>query len=546
MISTTDRVSGRKPTKRQSEETKNMRRRAMLAGSSAALLTKIAIGQDRRATTLRFVPVANLSVLDPIWSTDPVASVHGNYVFDTLYAADGDLTSRPQMASGHEVSDDGRTWRIRLRDGLTFHDATPVRAVDCVASLQRWCVRKPFGQLLAKAVDKWVARDDRTIEIRLTRPFPLLLDAIATPDAPALIMPDRLARTDPNTALKEMVGSGPYRFITDEYNSGSRVVYEKFDAYVPRNEPPDWASGGKVAHFGRIEWHVIPDSATAAAALMTGEVDWLEAPQVDLMTMLIANSNISFKIANPYGKLGFMRFNCLQPPFDNVHLRRAVMRGVVQEDYMRAAFGDDTSSWAQCKCLWPRKTPYYSDDDASLVRGSLDAGHTALKDAGYAGEKVVILNPADRPSESALAQVSADSLHKMGMNVDLQQTDWGSLVKRRASQEPVEKGGWSMFLGALPATLCANPGSSYLVRGQGAAGWFGWWANAHAEELADAWAYAPDQASQRQYAKELGHLAMTEVPTIPLGQPYERTAFRKSITGILPGARPYPWNARPA
>jgi peptide/nickel transport system substrate-binding protein len=279
---------------------------------------------------------------------------------------------------------------------------------------------------------------------------------------------------------------------------------------------------------------------------MTGEVNWLEAPQVDLMPMLVANSDIVSKIANPYGKLGFIRLNCLQPPFDDVRLRRAVMRGVVQEDYMRAAFGDDTSTWTQCKSLWPRKTPYYSDDDASLVPGSLDAGRTALKDAGYAGQKVVILNPADRPDYSALAQVSADSLHRMGMNVDLQQTDYGSLLKRRASQESVERGGWSMFLGHLPATVCANPGSSFLVRGQGAAGWFGWWANAQAEELANAWAYAPDQASQQRFAKELGHLAMMEAPTIPLGQPYERTAFRKSITGILPGARPYPWNVRPA
>jgi peptide/nickel transport system substrate-binding protein len=157
------------------------------------------------------------------------------------------------MASGHEVSDDGRTWRIRLRDGLTFHDATPVRAIDCIASLQRWCASTPFGQLLSQTVDTWAARDDRTIEIRLTRPFPLMLDAIALPDNAAWIMPEHLAHTDPNTAVKEMVGSGPYRFIAGEYNSGNRVVYEKFDAYVPRKEPPDWASGGKIVHFGRVE-----------------------------------------------------------------------------------------------------------------------------------------------------------------------------------------------------------------------------------------------------------------------------------------------------
>jgi peptide/nickel transport system substrate-binding protein len=178
-------------------------------------------------------------VLDPVWSTDPVAKVHFNFVFDTLYGVDSSLTPHPQMASGHEVSDDTRTWRIRLRNGLSFQDGTPVRATDCVASLKRWSIRNPCGQLLATAVDAWVAEDDRTVEIRLDKPFLLPLDAIVSPDDPALIMPERLARTDPNIAVKEMVGSGLYRFIAGEYNSGSRAVYEKFDAYLPRDEPPD-------------------------------------------------------------------------------------------------------------------------------------------------------------------------------------------------------------------------------------------------------------------------------------------------------------------
>jgi len=333
------------------EETTRMRRRTLLTGGSAAILAAPAIAQDQRASTLRFIPGASLNVLDPIWITDPVTVVHGNYVFDTLYAVDGNLLPRPQMAAGHEVSDDGRIWRIKLRPGLMFHDGTPVRAIDCIASLQRWTTRRPFGQLLAKAVDAFAAPDDRTIEIHLTRPFPLLIDAIATPDSSAFIMPERLARTDPNTQVKEMVGSGPYRFVASEYDAGNRVVYEKFDGYVARTEPPEWATGAKVAHFRRVEWHVIPDAATAAAALMTGEVDWWERPNLDLMPMLAANSKISFLINNPYGRLAFMRFNCVQPPFDDVRLRRAVMQAVVQDDYMRAAFGDDTSLWVTCKSL---------------------------------------------------------------------------------------------------------------------------------------------------------------------------------------------------
>jgi peptide/nickel transport system substrate-binding protein len=524
-----------------------MRRRTLLTGGSAALLAAPAIAQDQRASTLRFVPGANLAILDPVWTGDPNTATHGYTVFDTLYAVDGGLRPRPQMAEGHEVSDDGRTWRIRLRENLMFHDATPVRAIDCIVSLQRWCVRDSFGQLLAKAVDAWVARDDRTIEVRLTRPFPLLPDAIGRPDAAAFIMPERLARTDPSIAVKEVVGSGPYRFIASEYNPGSRVAYEKFDAYVPRSEPPDWASGGKVAHFRRVEWHVIPEAATAAGALMTGEVDWWERPEIDLVPMLQASPKIVLRPFDPYGRLAFLRFNCLRPPFDDVRLRRAVMRAVVQEDYLRAAYGDDTSTWTTCPSLWPRHTPYFSEEDATLMPGNLDAGRAALKDAGYAGQKVVIISGTDTPVDAALGQVTAGRLREMGMTVDLQQSDRGTVTQRRTSREPVEKGGWSIWHGGyLPATLCANPASSFVVRGLGAAGWSGWWANARAEELAEVWLYAPDQETRQRTARELGHLAMEEAATIPLGQFYPRMAFRTSITGILPGAYPYPWNVRPA
>ena len=178
-------------------EDKKMRRRSLLAGGSAALLSTPAIAQDQRAKTLRFVPRAGLGSLDPVQANSFSVGTHGHYVFDALYAAGPDLRPRPQMAAGHEVSDDGRTWRLFLRDGLTFHDGTPVRAIDCATSLRRWChAQSPFGQQLAKVVETWGARDDRTIELKLTQPFPLLLEAITGPAFYiAAIMPERLAKT---------------------------------------------------------------------------------------------------------------------------------------------------------------------------------------------------------------------------------------------------------------------------------------------------------------------------------------------------------------
>ena len=200
-------------------------RRSILAMGAAAALPAPSLAQDMRAQTLRFVPQANLSVLDPVFTTATVTGNHGWHVFDTLYGVDAELKPKPQMAEGAEALDDGKRWRITLRAGLRFHDGEPVRARDCIASLKRWCAREPFGQLLLRQVDEWRAVDDRTIEIRLKRAFPLLLDALAKPDAAVpFIMPERLAETDPNRGVTEMIGSGPYRFIAGEYNSGSRVV----------------------------------------------------------------------------------------------------------------------------------------------------------------------------------------------------------------------------------------------------------------------------------------------------------------------------------
>ncbi len=522
-------------------------RRTLFAAVAAGILAAPAVAQNARAATLRFVPQANLSVLDPIFTTATVTGNHGYHVYDTLYGVDAQLAPKPQMVEGHEASADGLTWRFRLREGLRFHDGQPVRAADCIASIKRWCAREPFGQLLARVVEEWTAQDDRNFQVRLKRAFPLLLDALAKPDSSTLfVMPERIASTDPGRPITEVVGSGPYRFIAGEYNSGSRVVYEKFDGYVPRSEPPAWTSGGKVAHFRRIEWHILPDPATAAAALQNGEVDWWERPHPDLGPLLARARDVRREVTDPNGRLAVMRMNCLHPPFDNAAIRKAVRLSVLQEDYMRASRGDARQDWDICSSLWPRGTPYYRDEGEAMMPGNLDAARAALREAGYAGQRVVIINPTDFPDIGPLGLVSADRLKRIGMNIDLADSDWGTVVQRRNSREPVDRGGWSMLHTTGGATAWANPALSFLVRGQGTRGWFGWWESARAEELAEAWLYERDPARQAAIAHELGRHALEEAAFLPLGQFKIRTAFRRDITGILEGSSPYPWNVRRA
>jgi peptide/nickel transport system substrate-binding protein len=527
-----------------------MRRRTLLGTAAASLLPAPAIAQAGRISTLRFIPQSNLVSLDPIWTTATVTANHGYYVYDTLYAANGKMQPQPQMAAGHELSSDGRVWRIRLRDGLRFHDGTPVRAIDCIASLQRFALADEFGKLLGRVVDKWGMADDRTLEIRLTKPFPLLLDVLAKSDSRVpFIMPERLARTPPTTAISEVIGSGPYRFLPSEYNSGSRVVYAKFTDYVSRTEPPDWASGAKIAHYDRIEWNIIPDAATAASALRNREVDWWENPTSDLIPMLKSDPHIKTMIQNPAGNCAVMRLNNLQAPFNNEAVRRAVMMAVNQEDYMSAVYGtDDMSVWRTCFSLFPCNTPYESEDGAGLLKGKHDPDvvKKALNAAGYKGERVVILNPTDFPTIGPLGQVTYDALKKAGMNVELAESDWGTVIQRRTSREPVDKGGWSIFHTWGAATAWATPATSSTVRGLGKEGWFGWWENPKVEMMVAEWLEVPDDAARKRLAAAINKAALEGVGSIPLGQAFVRTMFRDNVNGMAEGSAPYPWGIKPA
>ncbi len=156
--------------------------------------------------------------------------------------------------------------------------------------------RDALGQTLATAIADMKGGDDKNFSIDLKEPFPLLIDGLAKVSSLApFIMPERLAKTDPYQQVTEMVGSGPFKFVKEEHQPGNIVVYVKNTDYVPRSEPPDWASGGKVVKVDRVEWVVVPDIATKAAAMQNGEDDWWENPPADLWPVLAANSDMELE-----------------------------------------------------------------------------------------------------------------------------------------------------------------------------------------------------------------------------------------------------------
>ena len=528
-----------------------MRRRSLLQGAGAALamplLAAPALGQGQ-GRTLRFIPQIDLAFLDPHWTTANVTRNHGFMVFDTLYGLDENDVAHPQMAEGHVVEEDGKRWTIRLREGLSFHDGTPVLARDCVASIRRWGARDAFGGALLRATEEISAPDDRSIVFRLKKPFPLLPDALAKTTAmmPA-IMPERVARTDPGTQITEIIGSGPFRYVMEERLQGARNVYAKFEGYRPRPGGPALGSAGpKLVHYDRVVWSTIPDASTAAAALATGEQDWWEQVAHDLRPVVARGRGVQLRVQEATGTIGMLRPNCTQAPFNNPAIRRAVMGAIDQAAYMQAIVGDDASSFHVPTGFFCPGTPMASEVGLEPLRKPLD-DETVKRNilaAGYKGEKVVLLVPTDYVTIKALGDVAADMLRRIGMNVDYIATDWGTMLQRRNNRGPVESGGWSLFATSWTGTDWLNPATHIGIRGNGAAGYAGWYENAQLETLYNAWFDAPDLAGRQAVCRDIQILCMQEAPYYPLGQFKQQTASR-GLQGLQNGFTKF-WGVRPA
>jgi peptide/nickel transport system substrate-binding protein len=525
------------------------RRRLLLLSASAFAAPRLARAQSQ-ARLLRFVPQSDLGVLDPVWTSAYVTRNHALMVFDTLYGMDAEYRIHPQMAAGHEASGDGLTWTIALREGLAWHDGGRVLARDCVASIHRWAARDPMGQALMAATEELTAPDDRTLRFRLKRRFPLLTYALGKPGSPVCVMmPERLAATDPFRQITEMVGSGPFRFRPQDRVAGARVAYERNPAYVPRADgEPSFTAGPKRAHFDRVEWHVLPDPSTAAAALRAGEVDWWEAPTFDLLPVLQRDRRIAISAPDPAGYIGAMRFNQLQPPFDNPAVRRAILPALSQADFMQAAVGEPREAWRDGVGVFPPGAPMASDAgmEALTAPRDLDRARREVAAAGYRGERVALLSPTDFPTLKALADVGADLLRRIGFRVDYQASDWGSVLQRLAKQDPVEAGGWSVFHTYWSGLDQMNPGVHAFLRGNGlSAPSRGWPSAPRLEALRDAWLRAEDDAEQRRIAEAIQRQALEDLPYIPLGQTLPRTAHRRDLADVLRGFAIF-WNARRA
>jgi peptide/nickel transport system substrate-binding protein len=420
-----------------------------------------------------------------------------------------------------------------------------VLARDCVASIRRWSKRDPYGGSLTAATDELTATDDRTLVFRLKRPFPLLPAALGkVPTVMPAMMPERLAQTDAATQPKEVVGSGPFRFKADERVAGHRTVYERFEAYQPRETGnPDWTAGPKRAHFDRVVWTVMPDASTAGAALEKGEHDWWEYVPADLLPPLRRKRGITTSVLDPTGFYLILRLNHLHPPFDNPAIRRALLGAVNQQDFVDVVAGPDPSMGRTGVGLFCPSSPMASGAGMEALTGArdLERARRAIVEAGYDGTPIVALAGAAGGGNSRMMAVAVDVMRKIGLVVDLQTSDWGTMTQWLFKQEPISQGGWNCLSYDVAGVDVWDPAVNNYLRSIGRGARPGWPSSPALEALRDRWLETADAATRKEIAAKLQLQAFEDVPYIPLGVDYLSTAYRSDLSGVLNGFAVF-WN----
>jgi peptide/nickel transport system substrate-binding protein len=513
---------------------------AALAASTAIVPAGTALAQD--GETITAVMHSGLRVLDPIITTAHITRNHGYMIYDVLIAVNENFEVQPQMAD-FEVSDDGLTYTFTLRDGLMFHDGEPVTAADAVASLQRWGERDSGGQLIFDVTASLEATDEKTITWTLSEPFTPLLDIVAKQSAvPPFIMPARVAETPSSEAITEYVGSGPFSFVEEEFEPGVSVTYEKFADYVPREEPANWMAGGKVVNVDRVVWTSMPDAQTAINALVSGEIDYLEQAQIDLLPILQASPDLTVEVRDPLGFQTMGRMNFKHPPFDDEKIRQAAMMAISQENVLATLVGNP-EYYSLCGAIFGCGTPLADETGSDTLKsgGDAEAARALLEEAGYDNTPVVLMQPTDVVTLTAQPVVVAQALRDAGFNVDMQAMDWQTLVTRRASQSAPADGGWNIFFTNWSVPEISSPLINPMVNGRGDEAWFGWPEDPALEELRAEFIAADGVEAQTEVAQRIQAHVLETVNYVPLGQYLTVQARSNKIVDMIQQPVPVFW-----
>lgn len=386
--------------------------------------------------------------LDPHTSTAVIVLEIASHTTEYLYARDAKGVAQPVLAVAlPEVSADGLTYTIRLREGVPFHDGQILDADDVVASLDRWR-RIGFGRSYLGDADVSAA-DAHTVVIKLARPVGVLSSVLGWSEGAAVIYPASLIETVGDEPIDAPIGTGPYKL--KEWRRGEEVILERFDGYVGNGGEPSGDVGTKNAYLDEIRFIAVPDGATRQAGLESGEYDVnYRAAASDLELMNESDRMNSWMMRPGYNYIALI--NHASPLMQNREVRRALQAAIDVYPLALGAFGSD-EVFAVTPSIVPAEYGAMANDEAGADLYDIgDAGlaKSILANSGYDGTPIRWLTSRDYDYQYRGTLIAVDQTSAIGFNSEIIVRDWATTVSIRS--DPTA---WDIFIGNF--TIAPEP-----------------------------------------------------------------------------------------
>ncbi len=515
---------------------RNGRLRAFLTSAAVGFFCVVAAPVFAEQNVLRVVIESDPPSLDPTQSTSAVVTYFADLVYEPLFAYDSKGSVQPQLVQNYTVSEDHLKYTFTLRDGATFHDGKPVKSADVIASLERFFSKDSSGSELKKRIKALQTSDDKSFTMTLSEPYGFVLDVLAkrTPTIP-YIYPAWTIAAGTGVPISDHIGSGPYIYDPQASRPGSVLTLRRNPQYAGRAEPQDLLAGSRKGGSDVIELHSMPDSQTAANALTAGEVDFISDLDPDLVEQLQTTPGIVVGPFDPRSGTILLRFNSLTPPFNDARARRAVAMVTDQSQYFPLVTARPEDG-KECKSIFTCDSPYTNFVGSDVIGNmDVDAAKKLVKESGYDGTPIVVLQPTDVPNLKAIALVAAQQLRSIGFNVEVAASDWATLIQRRALKVPQSEGGWNLFVTTATADQLDSPLNSLPANMNCETSWAGWPCDKVAEDIKSAFEKATSVDERKKLAADFQARILEVMPYVPAGQFVSLSAWSDKLQSIAKG-----------
>ena len=511
---------------------------AWLTAVSLALLMPCAQAQPQDGA-IRVRLQADIRSTEPGVNRDANSDAVVLHMVEGLVGIREDTSIGPLLASSIDVSKDGRLYTFRLREGVRFHNGEVLTAEDVVWAWQRYlkpatqwrCLPEFDGRGHSRILGV-TAADARTVVFTLEKPSALFLTQLARPDCGGSGIYHR-SSIDADGKWRAPVGTGPFKM--GEWKRGRFVELQRFEQYAARKEERDGLAGGKRADVQRVRFMVIPDSASAKAALLSGAIHLV--PDIAAAELGDLNGQPAVRIDKvTTAALSGLLMQTQDPVLGDVRIRRALAMAIDSPALVRGV----THSLARVNnSAVPQTSPFHTAAHADGFKFDLAQARKLLAEAGYTGAPIRMVTNKRYQSMFDMALLAQAMAAKAGIRIELEVIDWASQLDRYT------KGHYQLMAFGYSARL--DPSLAFdMLMGPKETQPRKVWDNPAAQALLSRSMASSERAARQALFDQLHRQLLEDVPLIPLYNAIQVNAVSHRLSGFRGWAGEVPrlWNVR--